>query len=181
MENVPGSPTVTRPFEAAGYHVQFFYLDASHVGSQQRRSRKFHFGFKSGRELVFKRDTPECDGFRSGHISETVLASKTNGRSWEDFCRLQGLPPGFDLPFTKQAKFRAVGNGVPYPLARALADAIALRDRNVTPHRVCECGCGAFVTGRQSLANVACRKRMQLRRDAVTVQAPVTVEWDFIQ
>lgn len=164
MENVPGSPTVTGPFSAAGYHVQFFYLDASHVGSEQRRSRKFHFGFKTGRELVFQRDA-------AGEAAPTVLASKCGGLSWQHFVRLQGLPEGFDLPFTKAAKFRAVGNGVPYPLAKALAEAIAARGRNVTPHRLCQCGCGSFVTGRQSLASVACRKRMQRRRDA----APVTV------
>jgi DNA (cytosine-5)-methyltransferase 1 len=171
MENVPGSPTVTGPFLAAGFHVQHFYLDASHVGSEQRRSRKFHFGFKSGRELVFKRDAAACDGAAS---QPTCLASKSGGRSWKDFVRLQGLPDDFDLPFTLENKFRAVGNGVPYPLALALAQAIAARGRNVTPHRVCECGCGEFVTGRAKLSNVACRKRMQRLRDAlpVTVQAP---------
>lgn len=40
-------------------------------------------------------------------------------------CRLQGIPEGFDLPpFTVQAKIKAVGNGVPYPLARAVARAV---------------------------------------------------------
>lgn len=40
-------------------------------------------------------------------------------------CELQGLPADFDLPpFTVSAKIRAVGNGVPYPLARAVARAV---------------------------------------------------------
>jgi DNA (cytosine-5)-methyltransferase 1 len=172
MENVPGSPTVIFP----GYVTQIFYLDASHVGSEQRRSRKFHFGFKSGRELVFKRDVAACDGAAS---QPTVLASKTNGRSWREFCRLQGLPDDFDLPFTLENKFRAVGNGVPYALSKSLAQAIAARDLNVTPHRVCACGCGAFVTGRAELANVACRKRMQRRRDSVPVTGQAARQFNF--
>lgn len=88
-------------------------------------------------------------------------------RSWAEFCRLQGLPEGFDLPgFTVPEKYRAVGNGVPFPLALALAEAIRDRSRGVTPQRVCECGCGQFVTGKARLASPACRKREQRIRDA---------------
>lgn len=40
-------------------------------------------------------------------------------------CKLQGLPDDFDLPgFKVGEKIRAVGNGVPYPLARCLAQAV---------------------------------------------------------
>ena len=39
--------------------------------------------------------------------------------------RLQGLPDDFDLPgFTVEAKVKAVANGVPWPMARALARAV---------------------------------------------------------
>lgn len=39
--------------------------------------------------------------------------------------RLQGLPEDFDLPgFTVHAKVRAVGNGVPLPMGRAIAKAV---------------------------------------------------------
>lgn len=41
-------------------------------------------------------------------------------------CRLQGLPENFleDAPFTAQAKLKAVANGVPLPMGRALARAV---------------------------------------------------------
>ena len=46
-------------------------------------------------------------------------------RSWERICELQGLPEGFDLPpFTVAAKCKAVGNGVPIPMGRAIAKAV---------------------------------------------------------
>ena len=122
-----------------GWVTQVFTLDASHRGESQ----------------------PTClasEGRRAGR------------RSWAEFCRLQGMPEGFDLePFTVAAKYRAVGNGVPYPMALTVAQAIKNRDRGVTPHRVCECGCGLFVTGRQRLATAACRKRMERRRPVTEV------------
>ena len=170
MENVAGSPTVTGP----GFVTQVFFLDASHVGSDQHRLRKFTFGHRAGtKELVVPRPARS----QPGQSQRTCLASegrRKGRRSWAEFCRLQGLPAGFDLePFTVAAKYKAVGNGVPYEMGRTLADAIVNRDRGVTPHRVCECGCGLFVTGRQSLATPACRKRVQRQRDAqpVTVRA----------
>ena len=42
-----------------------------------------------------------------------------------DLCKQQGLPEGFDLPgFTVQAKCKAVGNGVPLTMGRAIAKAV---------------------------------------------------------
>jgi len=161
MENVPGSPAVTVP----GYVTQLFTLNASQVGIEQNRLRKFNYGHRPGtKELVLKRDPPTVQSQRTCIASE---GRRKGRRSWTEFCRLQGLPPGYDLPgFTLAGKYRAVGNGVPYPLALALARAVTETARHVTPHRVCECGCGAFVTGRARLATVACRKREQRNRDA---------------
>ena len=158
MENVPGSPFVTT---LPGYIVQNFTLNAAHVGSEQHRLRKFSFGHRPGtRELVIARTGPQ-----PGPSQRTCLASegKRKGRrTWAEFCQLQGLPNGFDLPpFKLMEKYQAVGNGVPYPMALALAQAILSRDRAVTPQRTCACGCGAFVTGRAFLATAACRKRME--------------------
>lgn len=44
----------------------------------------------------------------------------------EDACELQGLPRDFtdSLPFRKEAKLKAVANGVPLPMGRAIARAI---------------------------------------------------------
>lgn len=43
-----------------------------------------------------------------------------------DACRLQGLPEGFlsDAPFTADGKLKAVANGVPIPMGRAIARAV---------------------------------------------------------
>lgn len=164
MENVPGSPTVTVP----GFVTQVFTLDASHVGSPQHRNRKFHFGYRAGASpLVLRRDRPGPGRSQRTCLASEGKRSKSNRRDWPVFCRLQGLPETFDLPgFTVAGKYQAVGNGVPFPLAVTLARAIAARDRGVTPHRLCACGCGEIVTGRAVTKFAACRKRLQRERDA---------------
>lgn len=49
---------------------------------------------------------------------------KTSG-AFAEHKRLQGLPADFDLPpFTTSAKVKAVGNGVPLPMGRAVAAAV---------------------------------------------------------
>jgi DNA (cytosine-5)-methyltransferase 1 len=52
--------------------------------------------------------------------------SKQYVYSLEDACELQGLPRNFtdDLPFRKDAKLKAVANGVPIPMGRAIARAV---------------------------------------------------------
>jgi DNA (cytosine-5)-methyltransferase 1 len=49
-----------------------------------------------------------------------------NVYSLEDACELQGLPRDFtdNLPFRKEAKLKAVANGVPLPMGRAIARAV---------------------------------------------------------
>jgi len=163
MENVPGSPTVTAP-ASIFYCIQPIMLDASHVGSQQHRLRKFHFGCKpGGKHLVIAREV-------AASVERTCLATegrRHGRRTWAHFCNLQGLPDNFDLPGFKVAeKYRAVGNGVPYALSRALAQAVLDRDHAVTPHRTCECGCGLYVHGAAKTATAACRKRIERERNA---------------
>jgi DNA (cytosine-5)-methyltransferase 1 len=45
---------------------------------------------------------------------------------WPEMCRLQGLPPDFlvDAPFTMDGKRKALANGVPLPMGRAVARAV---------------------------------------------------------
>jgi len=59
----------------------------------------------------------------AGHGGET---SKQYVYSLEDACELQGLPRDFTehMPFRKDAKLKAVANGVPLPLGRAIARAL---------------------------------------------------------
>jgi DNA (cytosine-5)-methyltransferase 1 len=169
MENVPGLPAYSWP---AGWNVQRFNLNATECGVPQRRLRTFVFGFHEGYQLVIPRaaETPGA--------SPCALASEGRRlfrRSFADFCELQGLPRSFDLPgLSLAAKYRAVGNGVPVPMARVIATAIIGRPVT-TPVRVCVCQCGRPVRAGQTLATPACRKRMQRRRDAMLVTVPGAV------
>lgn len=48
-------------------------------------------------------------------------------RTLAEMCRLQGLPEDFlaDAPFTSDGKRKAIANGVPLPMGRAIAQAVA--------------------------------------------------------
>lgn len=160
-ENVPGVPDV--PIE--GYTVQRFNLNAKECGVRQNRLRTFQFGSRDGVPLVIERTTA------AGPVAPCCLATEgksTMRRGWGDFCELMGLPRSFDLPgLSVAAKYCAVGNGVPVPMARVVAKAIARR--LVTARlglKLCGCDCGRPVTGRQNFATASCRKRMERRRVA---------------
>lgn len=167
MENVVGVPDVV----VDGYRVQRLNLNARECGLAQNRLRTIQFGSRDGVGLVIDRGQPI-----EGPSQPCALASegaRAGRRTWGEFCQLQGLPADFDLPgFKKGEKYRAVGNGVPVPMARVVARAV--RDRHVTANaRVCVCDCGRRVTGRQLSATPGCRKRMERRRrDSVGVIAP---------
>ena len=157
LENVPSVPDVKIP----GYSWQRIDLRANEFGLTQRRLRHFQFGSSTGSELVITRAvtveaTEPCCLATEG--------TKSNRRNFGKFCTLQGLPHDFDLPaFTTKAKYRAVGNGVPIPMAIAIATAIRYPAANdVIP---CQCSCGRPVTGKAIYATAACRKRAQRRRN----------------
>lgn len=166
LKNVPRVPDV----EIAGYLTQRIDVDAREAGLAQRRRRHFQFGYRAGQgPLVIHRAL--AFGAVSQRTCLAVEGSQIERRSWPDFCELQGLPREFDLPGWPVAfKYRAVGNGVPVPVARMIARAIAQRDLTrlllageVTP-RVCACGCARPVFGQQKAALAACRKRLERRR-----------------
>ena len=178
MENVHRVPTVEIP----GYHVQRFNLKASECGAAQSRLRTFQFGQLkvpglSTRPLVI----PRCS--EPQELSPAAMASegsRKGRRGWPEFCRLQGLPPDFDLVgMTRAGKYRCVGNGVPVQMATVLAQAVKeWRHRGAELKRVCVCECGREVPAGKTLATPACRKRMQRRRDSAAVHevGPVTRE-----
>lgn len=156
MENVPGVPDVVIP----GYNHVRIDLNSRDCGMLQSRHRHFQWGHKAGFVPTVIRRSPTI----AGESQPCCLASEgtqTDRRSWADFCELQGLPRDFDLPgMTLSAKYRAVGNGVPVQMARVMAQAIL----DVVPAetvRLCACGCGRFVAGKQQSAGPACRKRIQ--------------------
>lgn len=157
MENVPGVPDV----HIEGYRVQRFNAFAREFGGlKQRRNRSFQFGSHDGVQLVLLRQNQS----HSGPWAETITTKHTR-RNFSDLCELQGLPRSFNLPgLSRSAKIRAVANGVPVPMAFALA--VAVRDRRITEARLCACGCGRVVEGKQVSAGPSCRKRIERSREA---------------
>lgn len=65
--------------------------------------------------------------------------ARLRNRTVSEEARLQGLPPDFldRAPFTVQGKRKAIGNGVPLPMGRAIAKAVKramnLADQSLTP------------------------------------------------
>ena len=162
VENVPGVPTL----QFDGYTTQRFNMVASDFGLPHKRNRSFQFGSCTGDRLTIPRGTQSQ--YRSHslpRLKPTPLASKTGNRNFAEFCEMMGLPRKFTLPgLSRRAQFRVVGNGVPLPMAAAVA--IAIRDRRITRNpRPCPCNCGRQLTGRQTSATVACRKRLQRVRE----------------
>ncbi len=156
MENVPSVPDV----HVDGYHVQRFNCNAREFGLSQDRNRRFQFGSRDGVPLCPNRQSES----HFGRVARTVLAGDERSK-FQRLVTLQGLPRGFTLPgLSRSAKIRAIGNGVPVPMAHALA--VAIRDRRVTEERLCVCGCGRILTGppRQKSATAACRKRIERSR-----------------
>lgn len=161
LENVPGCPSVVVP----GYRVQRIDLRGGEVGCAQKRLRHFQFGSRQGKVLFLPRTVTAPETEPACMATE---GQKTRRRSWERFCALQGLPEGFTLPaFTLAARYAAVGNGVPIPMARYLAAAIRDRQVHAAASQLCPCGCGRPVTGRQLAAGPACRKRLERQRKGI--------------
>ena len=169
LEGVPTFPDV----RIAGYSWLRIDLDPRDFGGRQRRPRCFQFGHRDGLvPIVTRRPRARVDESPCCMASE---ASRLHRRTWAEFCELQGLPRDFALPgFTLAARYRAVGNGVHVGVARAIAAAIR-GARAPVGFRLCACDCGRVVTGRRELATVACRKRVQRRRDRARVTGPGAV------
>lgn len=143
MENVEDAPQPT----VNGYLVVSAVLNNRWLGAVQNRRRKFCFGSREGLDPfphiqlapleAFDyeptvcasgggRSTPVAIG-GSGKLKRRIRAGDCNSRRLvAKSCELQGLPPDFldHAPFTVQGKQRVIGNGVPLPMGRAIADAI---------------------------------------------------------
>lgn len=63
---------------------------------------------------------------KTRRLNDCVGDNIKSESSFARLCRLQGLPEGFlsDSPFTVSGKCKAVGNGVPLPMGRAIAKAV---------------------------------------------------------
>lgn len=189
LENVPTVPDLQTVAELSGYAVQRFPLNANECGLSQDRLRHFQFGSRAG--LVLSPERKPVSG-HSRVCTATEARRGRSRRSWQDFCELQGLPRDFELAgWTQEGAYRAVGNGVPVPMARVVARAVTaaiegrtpaplalfgaeyrssiaeshnVHLRTVTVPGLCRCRCGAALRGKQKYATPACRKRMQRER-----------------
>lgn len=153
MENVPAAPEPAVPgYSVCSGLLDNGWIDRGDgIGHDQRRVRRWSFGSTSGRELRFEGDLATM---RSSNELPSVTAAgstwvpvriggsgkpkKTSAsrlgrvegrhtRSYLEMAQLaQGLPEEFEIapPFTVKAAIRAVGNGVPIPMARAVARAV---------------------------------------------------------
>lgn len=129
MENVEAAPLPVVP----GYRVDAHLIsDRDHAGGVSTRERRFSFGTRDGRPLALDWWAPPVP-------AERLNAAIGSGCTWQDgrpvslhnavefrrSCRAQGLPDDFDLPhLTAKGRQKAVGNGVPLPMGRAVAQAV---------------------------------------------------------
>jgi DNA (cytosine-5)-methyltransferase 1 len=95
-----------------------------------------HFQFGSRRGLVIQPERRKQPATKPERACMATEGSKPNRRTWADFCELQGLPRDFDLPgYSRAAKYRAVGNGVPVMMARVVERAVVVRPQSFTEKR----------------------------------------------
>lgn len=141
MENVPDAPAPN----VSEYQITEELVRDVWVGGETNRLRRFSYG-GPGRfaveTLALHRPDPEPSAYASGGGravsvklggSGKVKSTRLNSIGYNDSkgldraLRVQGLPADFlaDAPFTVVGKNKAVGNGVPLPMGRAIAKAVA--------------------------------------------------------
>lgn len=167
LENVPGVPDI----QIDSYTVQRFDLRATECGLTQSRLRHFQFGSRHGCILVLDREPRQL---ATAPACVATEGARVERRDWPEFCTLMGLPADFELPgFRLTAKYQAVGNGVPIPMAALIARTIRDSMFPAGAVRVCACGCGRRVAGKQIAALPACRKRLERYRKCASAIASV--------
>lgn len=139
MENVPGAPIpALHDFGAQSSLVKDVWC-----GGETTRLRRFTFGRArcavqgfDVQTLALHRPDPEAAALAAGGKRERERITRTGERrrytegyktevDFRNHCRLQGLPEDFDIPpFRTEAKVRAIGNGVPLAMGRAVAKAV---------------------------------------------------------
>lgn len=127
MENVPGAPLPDVP----GYGLVDRICDNRWTGGEQRRRRRFTFGAR-GRSVRFHIEGVALEAI--DEIDTIVSTGQTGSRprgqlsrkSIDDMAIAQGIDPRrFDhSPFSVTELRRAIANGVPLPMGRAVARAV---------------------------------------------------------
>ena len=125
MENVEWSPIPS----INGYKIKNWKLNNRWFGGIQERKRRFTFGGSDCRvplleEVVFMNPEKHV-AVLAGH-GPVRRDDKRYTPPVNEACWLQGLPENFtdELPFTMHYKRLVIGNGVPMPMARAIARAV---------------------------------------------------------
>ena len=180
LENVSGVPNI----EIDGYSHQRIDINQSWY-ENVTRLRHIQFGHKDNKYLQIERcvtdrskktvtDPSQINlSFVTDRSQKQSCALANDSRTFKELCKLQGLDNDFDLPsFNVKGKKRAVGNGVPLCIGRALAKAVTDLQQNVThlDTKYCLCGCGRIVTHRGQYYDFSCRKRFQRKNEKVTPQ-----------
>jgi DNA (cytosine-5)-methyltransferase 1 len=159
IENVPTVPDV----RIDGYSVQRIPISDLECGGSQLRVRHVQFGHVGGKVIRPIRVHDCTRNRRKGRPAKSVTTKTDRWKDYTDVCRRQGLDTPIELPgWCRTAKVRAVGNGVPLRIGRALAAAVLCRaPRDAAAD--CQCNCGRSVSPRSLTATASCRKRKQLR------------------
>ena len=150
MENSTYAPVPA----VASYVVESICLNNRWLGEKQNRLRRFSLGTHDGRKLLVEEalfEHPEFEYAVTRHGAAHWFAKDRHydrplatierrrkaalSRTLADMAELQGLPSDFlaSAPFTEMGKRRAIGNGVPLPMGRAIARAIARAVYGVEP------------------------------------------------
>jgi DNA (cytosine-5)-methyltransferase 1 len=145
MENVPEAPEPAVP----GYIVRAELIRDVWVGGETSRMRRFSFGTQDGKPLnvetlALHRTDPDHAALATGGRRPVPVAIGGSGKpkrssrsalcnygynsaaNFQAMCRAQGLDENFlsKSPLTMEGKSKAVGNGVPLPMGRAVARAV---------------------------------------------------------
>lgn len=146
MEEVPDAPVPA----VEGYDVEAVLLNNRWLGETSNRLRRLSFGSNYFGRHSFRQQiqvvalvSPDFEYAALGGSANIPTAIGGSGKvkagrrlsplplnhktvkAFRELCRKQGLPDEFDLPpFTVAAKCKAVGNGVPLPMGRAVAAAV---------------------------------------------------------
>jgi DNA (cytosine-5)-methyltransferase 1 len=141
MENVRDAPLPV----VDGYSVHAQLVKDVWVGGETMRVRRISFGTPHGARLGIEQvalhtEEPTIAAYAGGTRAVPVRYNQgkvekrrlrehkeeSRETQWARQLRQQGLPADFlaDAPFTMSGKAKAVGNGVPLPMGRAIARAV---------------------------------------------------------
>lgn len=142
MENVPRAPAP----DVLWYSVTSVLINNRWCEGIQNRVRLFTFGSLHGEAITWPKESPgpaenvpavmasaggretpvKIGGSGKCKPGRDVWCGRGKALEVSELCRRQGLPGDFldAAPFTVEGKRKAIGNGVPLPMGRAVARAV---------------------------------------------------------